>query len=46
VLDHYWEHDWRREHRGDGIYPENHLWRASQAIRDIEAAIEALGPGG
>ena len=39
VLDQYWKHDWRVEHRGDGIYPEDHLWRAARAVRDIEEAL-------
>jgi hypothetical protein len=39
VLGHYWEHEWRLEHRGDGIHPEDHLWRAARAVRSIEAAI-------
>lgn len=25
VLDGYWEYDWRRDHKGFGVYPENHL---------------------
>jgi hypothetical protein len=41
VLGHYWEHEWRLEHRGDGIHPEDHLWRAARAVRSIEAAIRS-----
>jgi hypothetical protein len=40
VLDEYWERDWRREHRGYGIYPEDHLWRAAEAVRDVKAALD------
>lgn len=43
VLDHYWEESWRREHRGFGIQPEDHLWRASEAVREIEDATTRLG---
>ena len=43
VLDHYWEESWRRKHRGFGIQPEDHLWRASQAVREIEDAIAQIG---
>jgi len=39
VLDHYWKHEWRVEHRGDDIHPEDHLWRAARAVRSIQAAI-------
>jgi len=42
VLDRFWEPGWRRKHRAAGIYPEDHLWRAAQAVRDIEAALEHL----
>jgi hypothetical protein len=28
VRDKYWDRDWRREHRGNGRYPENELWEA------------------
>ncbi|WP_158895151.1 DUF7711 family protein [Amycolatopsis anabasis] len=31
----YWAHDWRREHRGDGRYPENHLWEATHGYLDL-----------
>ena len=40
VLDSFWEPAWRKAHRGGGIYPEDHLWRAAQAVRDLEAAVE------
>lgn len=31
----YWERDWRREHRGGGRYPENHLWEAVDGYLDL-----------
>ena len=40
VLDEYWEHQWRNEHKGYGIHPEDHLWRAAYGLQQIE---EALG---
>jgi len=43
VLDHYWDGSWRREHRGFGIQPEDHLWRASEAVREIEDAMAQIG---
>lgn len=39
VVDEYWEPDWRRQHRGLGIYPEDHLWRAAEAVHELEAAL-------
>lgn len=39
VLDHYHDRDWRREHQGFGVYPEDRLWRAAQGLREIEDAL-------
>lgn len=40
----YWDRDWRREHRGDGRYPEDHLWQATQGYLDIlDAADRSMG---
>jgi hypothetical protein len=41
VLHEYWEYPWRNEHKGYGIHPEDHLWRAAYGLQQIE---EALGP--
>lgn len=35
VTDRYWEPGWRREHKGSGIFPEEHLWRAVQGYLDL-----------
>lgn len=35
----YWERDWRRDHRGFGIYPESHLWNAVHGYLDLLAAL-------
>jgi hypothetical protein len=37
----YWDHDWRREHRGFGRYPEHHLWEAVQGYLDLYDATES-----
>jgi len=34
----YWEREWRKEHRGFGVYPENHLWDAVHGYLDLLAA--------
>jgi hypothetical protein len=31
----YWDHDWRRENRGGGRYPEHELWEAVQGYLDL-----------
>lgn len=35
VHDEYWEREWRRDHRGGGRYPENHLWEAVDGYLDL-----------
>jgi len=44
VLDEYRERDWRTEHRGHGIYPEDHLWRAAYGLQQIEEALGMTDP--
>jgi hypothetical protein len=39
ILDHYWDHDWRRANRHD-TSPEDQLWRSARAVTEIEAAID------
>jgi hypothetical protein len=39
----YWEREWRREHKGFGIYPEDHLWRATHGYLDLLAATQSAG---
>jgi len=39
----YWDHDWRREHRGSGRYPEHHLWQAVHGFLDLHDAAESAG---
>jgi hypothetical protein len=34
----YWDRDWRGEHRGDGRYPENHLWEGVDGYLDLLGA--------
>jgi hypothetical protein len=42
ALDQYWEPNWRHDHKGYGLYPEDHLWRAAAAVREIETRLAAL----
>ena len=46
VLDGYWEHDWRREHKGYDESPENHLWRAATAVEGHARRARRAGRGG
>jgi hypothetical protein len=43
ILDSYWDHDWRRAHRG-GTSPEDRLWRAATAVTEIESALADAAP--
>ncbi|HEX6255670.1 MAG TPA: hypothetical protein VFZ70_07630 [Euzebyales bacterium] len=45
VLDSCHDRDWRREHTGGWIHPEDHLWRAAQAVRELTDAIEERRAG-
>jgi hypothetical protein len=42
TLDHYWDRDWRGEHKGFGVGPEDHLWRAAQAVTEMTDALDSL----
>jgi hypothetical protein len=44
VRDKYWDHDWRREHRGNGRYPENELWDAVEGYLDLLDASHSSDP--
>jgi hypothetical protein len=39
----YWEREWRRDHKGFGMYPEDHLWRATHGYLDLLAVTKAAG---
>jgi hypothetical protein len=42
VIESFYEQDWRRAHRGDGIYPEDHLWWATAAFLELDDAVAGL----
>lgn len=42
VLDRYHDRDWRRDHKGFAIYPEDHLWCAAHAVRELTDAVDDL----
>ncbi len=42
VLDGYWDHDWRRQHKSHDESPEDHLWRAATAVSHISDALDDL----
>lgn len=35
----YWDHDWRRDHRGFGRYPEHYLREAVEGYLDLRDAV-------
>lgn len=39
----YWDHDWRKDHRGGGRYPEHHLWEAADGYLDLLEAVRRYG---
>lgn len=43
TLDRYWDGDWRREHKGFAVGPEDHLWRAAKAVSEMTDALDQLG---
>lgn len=38
----YWDHDWRRAHKGDDDSPEDHLWRAATAVSEMTDALDEI----
>jgi hypothetical protein len=41
----YWDGNWRRKHRGNGRYPEDHLWEATEGYLDLLEATGGPGVG-
>lgn len=41
VVDRYWDPGWRGAHKGGGVYPEDHLWRAARAVEELARACGA-----
>ncbi|MBB5787038.1 hypothetical protein HD601_001613 [Jiangella mangrovi] len=42
VRDHYWDRDWRREHHGDGDYPDQQLWSATDGYLEMVDVVHSL----
>lgn len=42
MLDHYWDREWRRDHKGYDESPEDHLWRAATAVSEITDALDEI----
>ena len=40
VTESFYDPDWRRNHRGGGAYPENHLWSAAAAFIELDDALQ------
>jgi hypothetical protein len=39
VTERFHDRTWRREHRGEGVYPQDHLWSAAAAFLDLDDAV-------
>lgn len=45
VVGSYHDRDWRRDHKGFGVYPEDHLWWAARGWLELDSALRAIeGP--
>jgi hypothetical protein len=42
----YWDREWRRDNRGNGRYPENHLWEAVYGYVDLLDAVNSAPNAG
>lgn len=42
VTECFYDQAWRREHRGDGVHAEDHLWWATAAFLDLDDALRRL----
>jgi hypothetical protein len=42
VVDSYHDRDWRWDHKGFGVYPEDHLWWATQGFLELDDALRAI----
>jgi hypothetical protein len=40
VHDRYHDRDWRRARTSRDVHPEDHLWRAAQAVRELTDAVD------
>ena len=43
VTDAYWEREWRADHKGFGIHPDDHLWRAAVGFLELRKAAATAG---
>jgi hypothetical protein len=42
VVDSYHDRKWRRDHKGFGVYPEDHLWWATSGWLELDDALRAI----
>jgi hypothetical protein len=40
VVDSYHDRDWRKGHKGFGVYPEDHLWWETRGFLDLDEAVD------
>ena len=41
LVNSYHDRDWRRDHKGFGVYPEDHLWWATQGFLELDDALRS-----
>ena len=42
VVSSYHDREWRRDHKGFGVYPEDHLWWATRGWLELDDALRAI----
>jgi hypothetical protein len=42
VTESFYDQNWRRDHRGDGVHAQDHLWWATAGFLDLDDAIRRL----
>jgi hypothetical protein len=42
VVSSYHDREWRRDHKGFGVHPEDHLWWATRGWLDLDDALRAI----
>ncbi|MDH3260020.1 MAG: hypothetical protein OEM81_12605 [Acidimicrobiia bacterium] len=42
VVNSYHDRNWRRDHNGFGVYPEDHLWWATQGFLELDDALQEI----
>lgn len=39
MIDRFYDRDWRREHKHEGVFPQDHLWWAAAGFLELDDAM-------